>query len=262
MLPNTFHIGAAKCASTWLYHACLEHPDIYSPPDNDNLNFFLVHYHRGLDWYESHYFGNWAEEQAVIDFSNSYMLSDIALGRIARDVPDARFSCIVRNPIDRAYLHWAHSFYKSSRPPADPATDSGNPLDAAVDRPSGRIFAIPLEVVRHPNGWVWSRLWLEPGLYAAAIKRVHARFPAESLRVFLYDDLVDSPDDFISSYFGFLEIDVAFKPSCLNKNINPDTEETDPDNLSADLREELKSFFRNDIEELQQILNRDLSTWL
>ena len=52
MLPNFLHIGAAKSASTWLYRVCLEHPDIFVPPDADNVNFFLSTYHRGLNWYE------------------------------------------------------------------------------------------------------------------------------------------------------------------------------------------------------------------
>ena len=261
MLPNTFHIGAAKCASTWLYHACLEHPDVYSPPHNDNLNFFLLHYDRGLDWYESHYFDGWSDEGSVIDFSNSYMLSDLALDRIAGDVSDARLTCLIRNPVDRAYLHWAHSHYKSSRPPADPATDSGNPLDAVAERPSGSTFSIPLEVVRHPNGWVWGRAWLEPGLYAAAIERVLARFSKERLSIFVHDDLLDDPKSFIASYFRAIDVDPTFVPSCLHRTINPDTEETDPTHLSEDLRTELKAFFRSDIEELQVILDRDLSDW-
>tara|TARA_B100001123_G_scaffold176259_2_gene202196 strand:+ start:3853 stop:4683 length:831 start_codon:yes stop_codon:yes gene_type:complete len=262
VLPNCYHIGAAKCASTWLYHACLEHPDIYSPPENDNLNFFLLHYDRGLDWYRSQYFGAVSEGKAIVDFSNAYMLSDIALDRIARDTPNARLTCLIRNPVDRAYLHWAHSYYKSSRPPADPATDSGNPLDAAVERPSGRTFAIPLEVVRHPNGWVWGRAWLEPGLYAAAIRRVQARFPEDRLRVFVYEDLLRSPEEFLSSYFEYLEVDPSFVPACINREINPDTEETDPARMTDDLRTQLKAFFRSDIEDLQRILDRDLSEWL
>ena len=262
MLPNIFHIGAAKCASTWLYHACREHPDIYSPAHNDNLNFFFLHYDRGLGWYESHYFGDWSGEKTAIDFSNSYMLSDVALDRIATDIPDARLTCIIRNPVDRAYLHWAHSYYKSSRPPADPATDSGNPIDIMAQRPVGQTFAIPLEVVRHPNGWVWGRAWLEPGLYATHLKRMLARFPRERLHIALHDDLLGDPSAFIATYFGFLEVDATHRPECLKKIINPDTEETDPRNLDRELRTELKAFFREDTEELQQILDRDLSTWL
>ena len=48
MRPNWLHIGAAKCASSWLWRVCIEHPDIYVPtehrPDQpDNVNFFTVH---------------------------------------------------------------------------------------------------------------------------------------------------------------------------------------------------------------------------
>ena len=105
MLPNFLHIGVAKGASTWLYQACLEHPDIYVPPKNDNLNFFLIHYHRGLSWYQQQYFADVTNEQAVGDFSNSYLVSEIAMERIIRDLPSVKLSVLLRNPVERAYLH-------------------------------------------------------------------------------------------------------------------------------------------------------------
>ncbi len=260
-LPNAFHIGAAKCASTWLYHACLEHPEIHSAPENDNLNFFLLHYDRGLDWYERTYFADRTVEPVSIDFSNAYMLSDIALDRIAEHVPDAKLTCIIRDPVERAYLHWAHSYYRSGRPPADPKTDSGNPLDAAPNRPTGRTFAIPLDVVRHPNGWVWARCWLEPGLYAAHLKRVLHRFPRERVLISFYEDVRDDPEAFLETYFDFLDVDPTFRPACTYRQINPDTSDTDIAELSDDLVAELRAFFHADVSALSVLTDRDLTRW-
>lgn len=262
MLPNALHVGSAKAASTWLYQACLEHPKVYAPPHNDNLNFFVVHYHEGLDWYQQRYFAEWRGEKAAIDFSNSYLISELALQRIARDLPEARLSCILRNPVERAYLHWAHAYYKSDRRyGGEPATDSGNPLDAAPERPEGRLFQLPLEVVQHPNGWVWCRMMLEPGLYGFHLRQMRHCFPAERIHVMLYDDLCVDPQGVLARYFEFLGVDAAFRPGCLHRDINPDAPESDPASLPGELRAFLDSFYREDIEELEALIGRDLSAW-
>lgn len=45
MLPNWLHIGAAKCASSWLWRVCIEHPEICVPtehrPDVEELQGML-----------------------------------------------------------------------------------------------------------------------------------------------------------------------------------------------------------------------------
>ena len=59
MLPNFIHVGAAKCASSWLWRVYQEHPDVYVPLHLDNVNFFVADYHKGLDWYQETYFDDW-----------------------------------------------------------------------------------------------------------------------------------------------------------------------------------------------------------
>ena len=75
MLPNFIHVGAAKCASSWLWRVYQEHPDVYVPLHLDNVNFFVADYHKGLDWYQKTYFGDWCGEKAVGEMSNSYMVA-------------------------------------------------------------------------------------------------------------------------------------------------------------------------------------------
>ena len=50
MLPDFLHVGSGKCASSWLWEVCKEHPEIFVPLQRyDNVNFFTVRYHKGLD---------------------------------------------------------------------------------------------------------------------------------------------------------------------------------------------------------------------
>jgi hypothetical protein len=152
-------------------------------------------------------------------------------------------------------------YYKSGRARPNPETDSGDPVDILTEPPRGRLFQIPMEVVDHPNGWTWCRMWLEPGLYAAHLRRVRRLIPEERLHVMLYDDLCADPEGLLKDFFGILGVDPAFRPECLRTDINPDTAETDPANLSAELRDRLRSFYREDTAELSEMLGRDLTGW-
>ena len=255
------HIGMAKAASTWLYRIYLEHPDVFTPPESDNPNFFLNHYHLGLEWYQVRYFSTYAGQPVSGEFSNSYLLSEVALSRIARHFRDVQLTCILRNPVERAYLHWAHAYYKGRRL-ANPETDSGNPVHIVDEKKrSLQPFKIPLKTVMHPNGWVYCRMFLEPGLYAFHLNRVLRHFPRDHLHIELYDDLVEDPESFLERTFGFIGADPNFRPECLRTDINPESPSADLSEMSNELRDHIKGFYRDDIVELEQLLDRDLSGW-
>lgn len=246
MLPNFLHIGASKCASSWLWRVCLEHPDVYCPRTPDNVNFFTVHYHRGLEWYQRTYFAEVAGEKAVGEFSNSYMVFEPALQRIARHVPHVRLTMTIRSPIERAYAQWAHIHLKKGKYGFDP----------------GKGIGIPFERAQHHHGHGWFRLWLAPGLYAFHLERIYRYFPRDQVLVMLYDDLCADPEGFLARFFGFLGVDPDFRPELLHTEVNPDAPEADPArDISPELLEDLRGVYRQDIEKLEQMLGRDLSAW-
>ena len=51
------------------------------------------------------------------------------------------------------------------------------------------------------------------------------------------------------------------RTDCLHRDINPDTPESDSASLSGELRAYLEAFYREDIEELEGLIGRDLSAW-
>ena len=247
MLPNFLHVGAAKCASSWLWRVCLEHPQIHVPQTPDNVNFFTVHYQRGLAWYDRTYFADCAGQPAVGEFSNSYYCHEPALARIARDLPDVKLTITIRQPVDRAFLSWAHIHLKKKPYGLNPA----------------KGIAIPLEKALHHHGHAWFRLWLDPGYYAFHLQCVYRYFPQQRVRVMLYDDLRDDPAAFLAGFFEFLGVDAAFRPGILHQPVNPDAPGADPvAGLDPNVRAEMVDVFRDDIEQLQDMLGRDLSHWL
>jgi hypothetical protein len=245
MLPNFIHIGAAKCASTWLWRVYQEHPEVYVPANLDNPNFFVGDYYRGLDWYEKTYFAEWSGEKAVGETSNSYLIHEPALERISRDLPGVRLTVTLRDPIERSYVHWVHMSRRNFRP------------EQHMD--FGRVLG--------PYGWHLFRMWIEPSLYAFHLEKVFRHFPRDRVLINFYDDLEEDPGGFLRRFLEFLDVDPEFEPEVLRTVVGfPSPERPDPTGLldrgcPEEMREELRPVFREDIERLEEITGRDLSSW-
>ncbi|MFP3902874.1 MAG: sulfotransferase family protein [Armatimonadota bacterium] len=246
MLPNALHIGAAKCASSWLWRVYAEHPEIYVPQTPDNVNFFTVHYQRGLDWYQETYFSEYAGEPVAAEFSNSYMCYPPALERIAQHLPDVRMTMILRHPAERAFLQWAHTHLKG-RYGFDPENGIG----------------VPFEKVLHHHGHAFFRLWIDPSCYARHLENIYELFERRKVRVLIYEDLVADEALFLRGIYEFLGVDTSFESSLIGRDVNPDADAEGPrDMLDAEVWDELIEVFRPDVEKLQELLDRDLSAWL
>ena len=244
-LPNFLHAGAPKAGSSWLWRVCKEHPDIYVPETPDNVNFFTVSYHRGLAWYRETYFAGYDGQAAIGEFSNSYMMYEPALQRIAEHLPDVRLTVTLRNPIERAWLHWAHSHLKKKY---------------GWDPDKGR--KVPIERVLHHHGHQWFRQWMEPGMYALHIERIWRYFPKERVLITLYDDLAADNAAYARAYFEWLGVDPGFQTSFIGVFTNPDRGAIDgAHGLTPEVREEFGQVFREDIAKLEDLLGRDLSHW-
>ena len=244
--PNFLHIGSGKAASTWLWRVCKEHPDIHVPETPDNVNFFTVHYQRGLEWYVKTYFSAYDGEKAIGEFSNSYIVYPPAMERIARDLPDVRLTMTLRNPIEVAFLGWAHLHLKKK------------PTGLDMERGIG----IPFEKMLHHHGHGWFRLLLDPGFHARHLKRIFSLIPRERAFIGIYDDLAADNADYVRRYFEFLGVDPGFRPVLLGTQVNPDSDSAAWDRwVKPDVRAELGLMFKEEMEELGEMLGRDLSHW-
>lgn len=108
--PNFFILGAAKAGTTTLHEYLSAHPDIYMSRVKEPQ--FFSHddvYHRGLPYYRETFFGDSAGFMVRGEATPHYLFYEKAAQRIARDLPaDAlRFIVMVRDPVARAYsLYW------------------------------------------------------------------------------------------------------------------------------------------------------------
>ncbi|BFM39464.1 sulfotransferase [Synechocystis sp. LKSZ1] len=291
-LPNFLIVGAAKSGTTALHTYLQQHPQIYMTPDKET-NFFAfqgetLHFQgpgdeainsfsiTDLATYEQ-LFDGVTQETAIGEACPLYLYHPQAPHNIAQMLPTVRLIIILRNPVDRAYANFLHL-----------VRDDREPLDFTS--------AIAAESERINKHWEWFWHYLQQGYYGPQLQRYYELFPANQMKVYLYEDLVKRADWLLRDIFDFLQVDPDFQPdmsvrpnkSGMPKNRflhqlltkpNPIKSLLKPlfpaqlrqkiqhrnletPKLTAEMRQQLINSYRVDILACQDLLQRDLSAWL
>lgn len=297
MLPNFLLIGAQKAGTTALSYYLSQHPQVYMSPvkepgffafeeqspnfsgPNDYQSFRFVT--TDLNEYQQ-LFAAVGSEKAIGEASTWYLYHPDAPNRIRHYIPDVKLIAVLRNPVDRAFSSYMH-LVKQGR----------EPLASFKD-------ALAQEEKRINAGWEYLWHYKQMGLYANQIKRYQKRFKYSQLKIFLYEDLDIYPEKVLREIFSFLEIENEFVPPVLSRhNISGIKKSKFVDNLlrndnplksalkpllpikfrqeladfvrvrnykrytcPKDVRAQLIKEFRNDIIELQDLIQQDLTGWL
>ena len=280
ILPQFVLVGVPRSGTTSLYQYLRQHPGL-TLGDRKEINFlafpgdevarrdypWLRFEVRTLAEYQALFDG--AGDRVAVDFSASCFRSPVAIERIERFVPDARLFVLLRDPVGRAwsaYLNRVRKGYET-RPPDEALV----PGERAVD-----------------NGFYNERL--------VAFRRA---FGPDRVRVWLFDDLVAQPRATLAEIFGYLGVDPAVKidvAAVYNKASVPraglvqrllpsydrrkrlaatlpapvrgvarqvwrQTQAPAPV-LAPEVAARLRSHYADDVRRLQDLLDRDLRTWL
>jgi hypothetical protein len=207
-MPNFLIIGAMKSGTTALYYYLEQHPEIYMSPVKEP-NFFssqgqqnAVDAVTNIEAYQ-HLFRGAADEKAIGEASHHYLYEPGAATEIRRYVPEAKLIAILRNPVDRAYSHFLH-MVRSGTEPLDDFTQALQEK-GEVGIHKERIF----------------QDYIGRGLYYDQLKRYFGTFPREQVRVYLYEDLRDTPIRTVQDAFRFLKVDDSFVPDVsLRRNVS------------------------------------------
>lgn len=97
-LPSFFVIGPPRTGTTWLYDVLRDRAVLPTP--TKETRFFDTHFHRGLAWYRAH-FPSSSGNRPMGEIAPTYFASTEASTRIARTVPEAKVVCVFRNPVER-----------------------------------------------------------------------------------------------------------------------------------------------------------------
>ena len=233
-LPNFFIVGAPKAGTTSLYHYLDQHPEVFMSPIKET-NYFseeirlgnidknwqgwaqredksLQQYLRGpmqekrfggIISSRSNYlklFQNVNGEKAIGEASVCYLWSKTAAQNIASTVPHAKIIMILRDPVERAF-----SQYKQAVASGLEGRSFRNLVDTNLNFKSDKFDLL------HP--------FLEFGLYHEQVKRYMELFPAENLRIYLYEDFRQASAETLSDIFRFLEVDPQFVPDTSERHL-------------------------------------------
>ena len=112
--PNFFILGAPKCGTTSLASWLGEHPNIFmcrpKEPRFFDTDLKVPGRPRSVAQYESLFRLARREHQAVGEGSSGYLMSKDAVPAILRYCPSARFIVCLRNPVEMALSVHAHLF--------------------------------------------------------------------------------------------------------------------------------------------------------
>jgi hypothetical protein len=297
-LPNFLIIGAAKSGTTSLWRYLSQHPQVFFAPIKEPRFFSyegesVAYVGPGDDKWEREIIRSWDSyralftpseiHRAVGEASNVYLyFAAKTAPRIAARLPHVKLIAILRNPVDRAYSSFLMLRGEGREPLAD--------FRRALREEAGRL----------ERGWSPAWAYTRRGFYAEAIQTYLQCFPREQLRFFLYDDLVQRPQELFDSIFQFLGVD-RFEPDTrrrYNVSIRPKSRRLafllhnrtllsrtlrlflphsfrisfnqrlrewnirQPAKLPAHLRAELAPLFREDILRVADLIERDLRGWM
>lgn len=295
--PNFFVIGAGKSGTTSLYHYLKQHPQIFMSPVKEPKYFALAG--QSLDFRgpgdqrivpqttntrESYLdlFKGASDEPILGEASTIYLNTGDTARRMAEQVPGAKLVAILRHPADRAYSAYMHL-----------RRDGYETLPSFSE-------ALEAEPHRAREGYYYHWHLRSRGYYGRQLKTYYDRFPASQIRVYLYEDFSGSPRRVLTDIFRFLGVDDSFMPdisarhnqsgiprsqSVQNfltrshplkewlKSIVPEgvghraisllqPRVIERPGLSPELRARLTEEYREDILQLQDLIQRDLSAWL
>ena len=235
--------GAQKSGTTALAAYLRQHPGIYLPNAKE-LHFFddetQAWPEPDLNALHCH-FQTADSDQLWGEATPISIYWDPAAERIWRYNPAIRLIVILRNPIERAYSHWAMEHRRGNDP---------LPFALALEQEEARCReALPLQ----------HRLfsYIDRGFYSAQIRRIWRFFGREQVLVLRQDDLRHSPEDCLDRIWQHLSISSGPPITPLERH---NGEYACP--MPPACRQQLRKIFWQEIGQLEQLLGWDCSDWL
>lgn len=294
-LPNFLIVGALKSGTTSLYYYLLQHPDVFLSPDVKESRFLaglspeknpeivqLVNYVASLEKYQR-LFEQAKPQQAIGEVDPWCLyLYEQSIPRIKTFLkPTVRIVICLRNPVDRSYSHYYQALKQGWKT---------------------RPFTETIDAVLAGNFVTWyERSFLEAGLYYNPVKKFLEAFSSDQVLIILFEELRTDEANVFRKLCQFIDVDDTFTPTSyeranvggipksrtlhkllkrrwavttLLKPFLPVTwrktvrQRLITQNLHryppmmADERQRLTDYYREDILQLQSIVDKDLSSWL
>jgi hypothetical protein len=235
-----------------LYRYLIAHPNVARSAHKE-VHFFDREYHRGLEWYRSAFPA--ASERGKVtgpdggppsmgEASPTYLFDRDVPERVARDVPDARFIVLLRDPVERAHSQYRMALGKGVE---------HLPFDQALEAEAERLGADPARVAagdRTPTEEAMRFSYRARGVYADQLERWFARFPRGRFLIEESERLFEDPEGVFGDALRFLDLP-AWQPEGYQVH---NAWSGEP--MSAEARERLRRWFEPHNRRLTGLLGR------
>jgi len=289
-VPNFLIVGAARSGTTSLWHWLRQHPQVYMPRYKEPA--FFVH-NFGVftqDEYLS-LFKPGRGRPCIGEASTAYLSAPESPPWIHELLGKVKIVAILRNPVERAYSMYCWMAMIGLEPLET--------FEEAIEQESRRMGSLPFQqnclIASH------NYQYFNAGLYVDRIGPYISIFGADRVKLLLFDDLKSDPSGFCADVCEFLEISNANGHAFRSENgaviprstplqfrlramrartrklmgmshlsvtswyimamlINKARGAKKP--MSPAIRAELVERYRTSVEQLSDLLHRDLSHWL
>lgn len=297
-MPNFFIVGAMKAGTTALYEFLKQHPQVYVPEVIKEPCFFrgdpknhAVGPHVRLDSPEGQaylaLFKEAREEKAIGEASTDYLYYSAKSARnIKQYVPNARIIIVLRNPVERAYSNYVWALKKcketaqSFREALDLeesriaekwrslwhykakgfyATQVKDYLDAfGEDRVSVYLYEDLREDAGKTCRKIFAFLGIDDSFEPNTSREYNVSGVPRNLRL---QKLLYEPNSIMKLGY-FLPKGLRSYARLMLLRLNTDTRRSAMPVFDHEVRTYLKNLYRSDIIVLQDLIHRDLSSWL
>jgi hypothetical protein len=275
-LPNFIIFGAIKSGTGALYQYLSHHPEIFLSPVKEPRYFTQDKKGKALNKNSgsrypsvttlaeySNQFAGVKSETALGEASSNYIYSRAAAEEIKKLIPDVKLIATLRNPIDRARAHYQME-NKSNK-----LDMTGKKIDYKNER------------------------WARASCYHEALQAYYEIFSREQIKVVIFEEWVNNTGPVLKDIYQFLGVDHSFNIDAKIKyqagrpnwpGIPPTSKlrkiksilpiqtlmtvnkvkrffTKDMSELKSEERQEMYSWYSDDIIKLQELLQRDLSVW-
>jgi hypothetical protein len=289
--PNLFILGAPKCGTTSISEWLGTHPQIFMCKRKEPHYYNKDHNYNSMLNY-NHYlslFKNAKDEHKIIaEASVWYLYSEVATKNILNDSnKDVRFIVLLRNPVQMAYsLHEQQVFNLN-----EPEKDFKKAWDLQDKRRNNKRVGLTTRD---------SKLLLYGDICKLGnqVERLLKLVERSKVKFILLDDIKKDTLNIYKEILDFLEVDYDEKIDfhvantgkvrkskilalivkmlgyfkqrlkitkgfgILNKTNRTNKKDYKRKSLDEEFKNELESFFENDIKKLGSLINRDLQMWL
>jgi hypothetical protein len=296
-LPDFYVVGAGRAGTTSVSHYLAQHPGLFVPSSKSS-SFFYARDLTGSPladedasipaWFvqdEADYLELYAPAPTGAicgDVSPVYLASTRVAGRIAAVRPDAKIIALMRNPVDRVY-----SRYVGRR---RDGLDSTPTFEDLVER------EIDTDLVREDA----HATYLAGGMVSHYLRTYLDAFPRANILIHFYEDFARDTQGVMASISRFLGVDDEFQFDVqrihnrsggrirnstvgglwssslpIRKALRPwlpqslrdgmfrkITDKTDKVPIRPETRRRLIEVYRDDVQTLERMTDRDLSAWL